>query len=170
MGENGQRGRGGESGDESPHSRRFARPHDDQPARQRLECARFSAALYIFNPNSTVELGQRPLIWDENGRSHPQFNAPAISQTFAKPHEIRVKFPRRTTDKPRHTKKLNRGIELGCPVTMAIFCPLPHDACVLDCGGFDAAFSSALITIFYSLLQPATGYYRLLQPSAPRGR
>jgi hypothetical protein len=63
-------------------------------------------------PNSTLELGNRPLIWGKNGLSHPQFNALARSKNLQKPSKIRAKSQPPATYQPPQTKKLIAPVEL----------------------------------------------------------
>jgi hypothetical protein len=66
-----------------------------------------------MNPNSTLELGQRPLNWGKNGLSHPQFKAPAVLKNLQKCPKIEAKFQRPTSHKPPPTKKLKTPVDLG---------------------------------------------------------
>jgi hypothetical protein len=82
-------------------------------------------------PNSTLELGNRPLNWVENSLLPPQFNPLLISKDLPKPLKIRAKFEPPTNDKPSPTKKLKTPVELGCrpsggsPKVIVTYCSLP---------------------------------------------
>ena len=67
-----------------------------------------------FNtPNSTLELGSRPLNWVENSLSPPQFNPASCSFASSNPFKNSLFQDRQASHKPRHTKKLKAAVESG---------------------------------------------------------
>jgi hypothetical protein len=117
-------------------------------------------------PNSTLDLGKRPLNWGKNGLSYPQFNPPAMSKSIPKPLKIRAKSQRPTTHKPPPTKKLFPALESGCRRRApALPAPAKWELCFWSPGSFFGAWR--LDAFFSNLLQASPGFSNLLKHPLP---
>jgi hypothetical protein len=118
-----------------------------------------------------LDSDNQPLNWGKNGLSHPQFNPPARSKSFAKPPETRPKSQLPTIHQPPQTKKLNATVESGCrPGAPALPASAKQEPSFCSPWSFSGAWRLGFGCFF---LQPSKGFSNHFQPSKgplpPRG-